>query len=63
VREVESRAAQHALQLRRLQERLAAACSRPVEEIAADMRAGRLLTATEAQEYGLVDGGSPSLTR
>jgi ATP-dependent Clp protease protease subunit len=55
VREVESRAAEHARQLRRLQERLAEACSRPVEEIAADMRVGRLLTATEAQEYGLVD--------
>ena len=31
-------AAEHARQLRRLQERLAEACGRPVEEIAADMR-------------------------
>ena len=41
-----------ARQLRRLQERMAAACGRPVDEIAADMRAGRLLTAQEAQAYG-----------
>ncbi|WP_222264608.1 ATP-dependent Clp protease proteolytic subunit [Modestobacter marinus] len=53
--DVEGRAAEHARQVRRLQERLAEACGRPVEEVAADMRAGRALTATEAQEYGLVD--------
>ena len=53
--DVEAWAGQHARQLRRLQERLAEACGRPVEGIAADMRAGRLLTAAEAQEYGLVD--------
>jgi ATP-dependent Clp protease protease subunit len=54
-RGIEAWAAEHARQLRRLQERLAAACGRPVEEVAADMAAGRLLTAQEAQEYGLVD--------
>jgi ATP-dependent Clp protease protease subunit len=54
-RELEAWAAEHARQLRRLQERLAEACGRPVEEIAADMRAGRLLSAEEAQEYGLAD--------
>jgi ATP-dependent Clp protease, protease subunit len=54
-RELEALAAEHARQLRRLQERLATACRRPVEEVAADMRAGRLLTAQEARDYGLVD--------
>jgi ATP-dependent Clp protease protease subunit len=58
-REVQARAAEYARQLRRLQERIAAACGRPVDEIAADMRAGRLLTAQEAQEYGLVDTAGP----
>jgi ATP-dependent Clp protease protease subunit len=53
--ELDSWAAEHARQLRRLQERLAAACGRPVDEVAADMRAGRLLTVPEAQDYGLVD--------
>ena len=53
--EVEAWAAAHRRSLRRLQERLAEACGRPVEEIAADMRAGRLLGAEEAREYGLVD--------
>jgi ATP-dependent Clp protease, protease subunit len=53
--EVEAWAAEHARQLRRLQERLAAACGRPVDEVAADMRAGRLLDAEEARAYGLVD--------
>ncbi len=48
-------AAEHARQLRRLQERLAGACGRTADEIAADMRAGRLLSAEEAQAYGLVD--------
>jgi ATP-dependent Clp protease protease subunit len=55
-REVETAAAQRARQLRRLQERLAAACGRGVEEIAADMRAGRLLGADDARAYGLADG-------
>ncbi|HEV7213436.1 MAG TPA: ATP-dependent Clp protease proteolytic subunit [Blastococcus sp.] len=54
-REVESLAAEHARQLRRLQERLAEACGRPVGEIAADMRAGKLLTVAEARDYGLLD--------
>lgn len=54
-REVESLAAEHTRQLRRLQERLAEACGRPAGEIAADMRAGKLLTVAEARDYGLVD--------
>lgn len=54
-REVESLAAEHARQLRRLQERLAGVCGRPVDEIAADMRAGKRLTAAEALDYGLID--------
>jgi ATP-dependent Clp protease protease subunit len=57
--EVEAWAAEHARQLRRLQERLAAACGRPVDEVAADMRAGRLLDAEEARAYGLVDAAEP----
>jgi ATP-dependent Clp protease protease subunit len=52
---VKAWAAEHARQLRRLQERLAAACGRSVDEVAADMRAGRLLDAEEARAYGLVD--------
>ena len=59
-REVEAWAAEHARQLRRLQERLAAACGRSVDEVAADMRAGRLLDAEEARAYGLVDHQAPS---
>ena len=57
--EVEAWAAEHARQLRRLQERLAAACGRSVEEVAADMRAGRLLDAEEARAYGLADTAEP----
>ena len=53
--EVEAWAAEHARLLRRLQERLAAACGRSVDEVTADMRAGRLLDAEEARAYGLVD--------
>jgi ATP-dependent Clp protease, protease subunit len=58
-RELEARAAEHAARLRSLQERLAEACGRPVEEIAADMRSGRLLSAAEARDYGLVDVAEP----
>jgi ATP-dependent Clp protease protease subunit len=57
--EVESLAAERTRRLRALQERLAAACRRPVDEIAADMRAGRLLGAQEAMDYGLVDATEP----
>jgi ATP-dependent Clp protease protease subunit len=59
-REVEILAAEHARQLRHLQERIAEACGRPADEIAADMRAGKLLTADEARDYGLVDAATPS---
>jgi ATP-dependent Clp protease protease subunit len=59
-RDVEARAAELAARLRSLQERLAEACGRPVEEIAADMRAGRLLTAQQARDYGLVDDAEPA---
>jgi ATP-dependent Clp protease protease subunit len=57
--ELDAWAAEHARQLRRLQERVAAACGRAADEIAADMRAGRLLSAEEAQAYGLVDPAEP----
>ncbi|TFV87911.1 ATP-dependent Clp protease proteolytic subunit [Blastococcus sp. CT_GayMR16] len=59
-RDLEIAVAERARQLGRLQERLAAACGRPVDGIAADMRAGRLLTAEEAQEYGLLDATEPT---
>jgi ATP-dependent Clp protease protease subunit len=58
-REVETAAAEQARRLRRLQERLAEACGRPTEEIAADMRAGRVLDAAEAQASGLADATEP----
>lgn len=58
--EVEAWAAEHTRQLHRLQERLAAACGRPVGEVAADMRAGRLLDAEEARAYGLLDAAEPA---
>jgi ATP-dependent Clp protease, protease subunit len=66
--EVEAWAAERTRSLRALQERLAAACRRPVDEIAADMRAGRLFSAQEATDYGLVDateaaGRTPRSTR
>jgi ATP-dependent Clp protease protease subunit len=54
-RKVEVLAAEHARQLRRLQERLAEATGRDVDQIAADMRTGRLLSADEARDYGLVE--------
>jgi ATP-dependent Clp protease protease subunit len=58
--ELDSWAAEHARQLRHLQERLAAACGRTADEVADDMRSGRLLNAAEAQAYGLVDRTEPS---
>ncbi len=58
-RDVEAWAAERARQLHRLQERLAAACGRPVEQIAADMATGLLLGAQEAKDYGLVDVAEP----
>jgi ATP-dependent Clp protease protease subunit len=58
--EVEAWAAERSRRLQALQERLATACRRPVDEIAADMRAGRLLTAREAVDYGLVDATEPT---
>lgn len=59
-RELEARAAEYAVRLRSLQERLAEACGRPVEQVASDMRSGRLLSATEARDYGLVDDAEPT---
>lgn len=54
-RELHTHAAHHQRQLRRLQERIAAACAHPVDEVAADMRADRLLDAEQARQYGLLD--------
>jgi ATP-dependent Clp protease protease subunit len=57
-REVEAAAELRSRGLRRLQERLAAACGRAVEQIAADMRAGLVLDADQARSYGLADGAA-----
>jgi ATP-dependent Clp protease, protease subunit len=54
-RELETHAEHHRRRLRRLQERIAAACGRPANTVAADMRAGWLLDAEAAREYGLLD--------
>lgn len=48
-------AERHQRQLRGLQERIAAACHRPVDTVIEDIRAGRLLTAEQARVYGLID--------
>jgi len=40
----------------RLHQRIADAAGRPVEQVTADLRAGRVLTAEEAVAYGLVQG-------
>ena len=45
----------HRRRLRLLQERIAVGCHHPVDTVAADMAANRILTAEEAYEYGLVD--------
>ena len=58
-RDLETLAAEQGRQLRQVQERIAEACGRPADEIAADMRAGKLLTADEARDYGLVDRTQP----
>jgi ATP-dependent Clp protease protease subunit len=58
--DVEAWAAEHARQVQRLHERLALATGRPAEEIAADLHAGRLLSAAEAQAYGLIDTAAVS---
>lgn len=60
-RDLPAHAEEYRRRLRRLQERIAAACARPVETIAEDMRAGRLLDAGQARDYGLLDPApSPS---
>jgi ATP-dependent Clp protease, protease subunit len=58
-RDAEGLAAAHAREVALVRERLATACGRPVDEVAADMRAGRLLTAKQARDYGLVDDTEP----
>ena len=46
----------HRQQLDALHSRLAAACGRPAERLAEDMRTGLVLSAEEALQYGLVGG-------
>jgi ATP-dependent Clp protease protease subunit len=48
-------AEQHEQQLRRLQQRIADSCRRPVDTVIADMRDHRILTADEARDYRLID--------
>jgi ATP-dependent Clp protease protease subunit len=57
-----ARSRQYAQLLRRLQECLARATGRPLEEIARDLRQGRALDAGEALAYGLIDrlSGAPA---
>jgi ATP-dependent Clp protease, protease subunit len=45
---------QHRHQLQTLVARISTACGRHPDEVAADLRAGKLLTATDAVDYGLV---------
>ncbi|MGA3216640.1 MAG: ATP-dependent Clp protease proteolytic subunit [Acidimicrobiales bacterium] len=45
----------HSRRLDRLHERVAASTGRPLSEVAADFRAGRLLDATESIRYRLID--------
>ena len=52
-------AEQHARQVAQLHERLAAATGRDGVEIADDLRAGRLLTAEQAVDYGLLHAVRP----
>lgn len=52
-------AEQHARQVAQLHERLAGATGRDAGEIAADLRAGRLLSAEQAVDYGLLDAVRP----
>ena len=54
-RDLETHAEHYERQLRRLQHRIAQACNRPIDAVAADMRAHRVLTAEQAREYGLID--------
>jgi ATP-dependent Clp protease, protease subunit len=51
--ELAAQAADYARRLRRIQERIATTCGRPVDEIAADMQTGRFLDADAAAGYGL----------
>jgi ATP-dependent Clp protease, protease subunit len=51
--ELAAQAADFARRLRRIQDRIAQTCGRPVDEIAADMRSGRFLDADGAAAYGL----------
>jgi ATP-dependent Clp protease protease subunit len=62
--DLEVQAEHHQRQLRQLQERIATACQRPVDAVIGDMRAGRVLTAQDAREYGLIDScASPASRR
>jgi ATP-dependent Clp protease protease subunit len=55
--QVAAHADRHESQLAAVYQRLADATGHTIEEIRADARAGRYLTAVEAVEYGLVEAG------
>jgi ATP-dependent Clp protease protease subunit len=61
--DLEAQAEHHRRQLRGLQERIAAACHRSVDAVIEDMRTGRVLTAQEACEYGLIDSCASQASR
>jgi ATP-dependent Clp protease, protease subunit len=62
--EVSTQAEQQRRQLRHIQQRIADACKRPLDTVIDDMRAGRVLTADQARDYGLIDAVSaPTVTR
>ncbi|GAA4472792.1 ATP-dependent Clp endopeptidase proteolytic subunit ClpP [Rhodococcus olei] len=52
---IEAEAARHRDRMRTLTARIADTCGRPESDVAADMRAHRILTADEARDYGLID--------
>jgi ATP-dependent Clp protease protease subunit len=58
--ELAAAAEQHARQVRELADRVARATGRTPDDVAADLRAGRVLDARQAVEYGLVDEVTPA---
>lgn len=58
--DIATHAEDHRRRLRLLQQRIAGACHRSVHAVAADMRAGRILTVEEARGYGLLDAIAPT---
>jgi ATP-dependent Clp protease protease subunit len=51
---IATRAEEHALMVAQVIERVAAVTGRPTDQVGEDLRSGRILSAREAQDYGLV---------